>query len=65
MIKIMPKIPEQPALSVSIKPSPLPLKMRPTTKSNNIKPIIPIIEKIYLQKKFIIFGVMMKYLFLI
>jgi hypothetical protein len=60
MIKIMPKIPEQPDLNVSKKPSPLLLKTRPITKSNNIKPIIPIIEKIYLQKKFIIFGVMMK-----
>ena len=60
MIKIMPKIPEQPALSVSKKPSPLLLKMRPITKSNSMKPIISIIEKIYLQKKFIIFEVIMK-----
>jgi hypothetical protein len=63
--KIIENIPEQPALRVSNKPSPLPLKMRPITKSNNINPIIPIIEKIYLQKKFIIFGVMMKNLFFI
>jgi len=38
---------EQPALRISKKPSPLPLKMRPITKSNKIKPMISIIENLF------------------